>query len=214
MSWREGDGGMGWAPLPWGVDFHAGEGLFWHGGLVVDCGIGFGLGVDAFVFVSPDHFWGGDYHRYAFDHERARVFYEHSEFHAGFHVEGGHVRFEGLGREHMAAITHHEVVEHRAADLRKTEEHHNFDRRLAEHKEVARVEHHADARHAEAGHPGAEHAELGRGAAGEHAPTAAEHGMPGRPGAMPPTGSRTPPGKPSASGSKSGSSQNSDKKPN
>ncbi len=199
VSWREGDGGMGWAPLPWGVEFHAGVGLFWHGGLVVDGGVGFGLGFDAFVFVGPDHFWGGDYARFRFGPDRARIFYEHSVFHGGFRVEGGHVHFEGLGREHIAAITHHEVVVHKAAELRRTEEHHNFERRVAEHKEVARVEHHEAEAH---------RAEPGRSAA-EHGPTAADHGAPGRPGTTP---SRTAPGRPSASGSKSGSSQ--EKKPN
>lgn len=136
VSWREGDGGMGWAPLPWGVEFHAGVGLFWHGALVVD-GVGFGLGADAYVFVDVGHFWGGDYHRYAFDHDRARVFYEHSQFHSGYRMEGGHLRAEGLGRDHIQAITHHEVVVHKAAEMRHAEEQHNFAKREEEHKELA-----------------------------------------------------------------------------
>ncbi len=140
VAWREGDGGLGWAPLPWGVDFRVGVGLFWHGGLVVDGGVGidFGLGFDAFCFVGADHFWGGDYHRYAFDRERAHAFYDHSHFHAGYHMEGGHLRAEGLGREHMAAMTHHEVAEHRASEMRHAEEGRHFAQRTAEHKELAR----------------------------------------------------------------------------
>lgn len=137
VSWREGEGGLGWAPLPWDVEFRVGVGLFWHGGLVVD-GVGFGLGFDAFVFVGADHFWGGDYRRYAFDRERARVFYEHSSFHAGYRMEGGHLHAEGLGREHMAAITHHEVVEHRASEMRHEEETKHFAQRTAEHRELTR----------------------------------------------------------------------------
>jgi hypothetical protein len=138
VSWREGAGGMGWAPLPWGVEFRVGAGLFWHGALVVD-GVGFGLGFDAYVFVGPDHFWGGDYHHYAFDRERSREFYGHSEFHAGYRMEGGHFVAEGLGRDHIAAITHHEVVVHKAAELRHTEESHNFAKRTEEHHELARA---------------------------------------------------------------------------
>jgi hypothetical protein len=136
VSWREGEAGLGWAPLPWGVEFRVGVGLFWQGALVVD-GVGFGLGFDAFVFVGPDHFWGGDYHRYAFDRARSREFFAHSQFHAGYKMEGGHLRAEGLGREHMSQITHHQIVEHKAAEMRKEEEHHDFAKRTAEHREVA-----------------------------------------------------------------------------
>jgi hypothetical protein len=173
VSWREGAGGLGWAPLPWGVEFHVGVGLFWHGALVVD-GVGFGLGFDAFVFVGTDHFWGGDYHRYAFDHARAREFYEHSQFHSGYRMEGGRLRAEGLGREHMAAITHHEVVEHKAAEMRHAEETHHFAQRTEEHKELT--------------HPAAE-----RAASNEHRPAAAEN----RPGATGPNG-KPPVAKPKA----------------
>jgi hypothetical protein len=138
VSWREGAGGMGWAPLPWGVEYHVGVGLWWHGGPVV-AGVDFGLGFGAFVFVGSDHFWGGNYNVYVFDRERSRTFYEHSTFHAGFVMEGGHLRAEGLGRDHMAQITHHEIVVHKAAELRHAEEHHNFEKRTQEHHELARV---------------------------------------------------------------------------
>jgi len=100
VAWREGEGALGWAPLPWGVEFRVGAGLFWHGALVVD-GVDFGLGFDAFVFVGHDHFWGGDYRRFAFDHARSREFFEHSRFHAGYRMEGGRLRAEGLGRDHI-----------------------------------------------------------------------------------------------------------------
>jgi hypothetical protein len=138
VSWREGAGGMGWAPLPWGVEFRVGSGLFWHGAAVVE-GVDFGLGFSAFVFVGTDHFWGGSYDRYAFDSVRARTFFEHSTFHAGYRMEGGHLMAEGLGRDHIAAITHHEVVVHKAADLRHAEETHNFAKRTEEHKELTRA---------------------------------------------------------------------------
>jgi hypothetical protein len=99
-------------------------------------GVDFGLGFDAFVFVGPDHFWDGDYHRYAFDRERSRVFYEHSQFHAGYRMQGGRLMAEGLGRDHMAEITHHEVVVHKATELRHAEESHNFAKRTEAHKEL------------------------------------------------------------------------------
>ncbi|MGD0412461.1 MAG: DUF6600 domain-containing protein [Verrucomicrobiota bacterium] len=138
VAWREGTGGMGWAPLPWGVEFHAGVGLYWHGAVAVE-GVDFGLGFDAFVFVGPDHFWGGDYHRYAFERVRAREFFDHSQFHAGYRMEGGRLRAEGLGREHMAEVTRHEVVERKAMDMRHEEERHNFTTRAAAHQELTRA---------------------------------------------------------------------------
>jgi hypothetical protein len=138
VSWREGPGGLGWAPLPWGVEFRPGLGLYWHGAAVV-AGVDFGLGFGAFVFVGTDHFWAGDYHRYVFDEVRAREFYVHSDFHVGYRVEGGHLMAEGLGRDHMREITHHEVVVQRVSELRKVEEHNNFAKRTEEHRELARV---------------------------------------------------------------------------
>jgi hypothetical protein len=127
---------MGWAPLPWDVEFRAGVGLYWRGG-PVGVGVDFGLGFGAFVVVGADHFWGGNYNVYVFDRDRSRTFYEHSTFHAGYRMEGGHLMAEGLGRDHIAAITHHEVVAHKAAELRHTEESHNFAKRTEEHHELA-----------------------------------------------------------------------------
>jgi hypothetical protein len=138
VAWREGAGGLAWAPLPWGVEFRAGAGLYWHGALAVE-GVDFGLGFDAFVVVDPGHFWGGDYRRFAFDHARAREFYSRSQFHAGYRMEGGRLRAEGLGRDHMKEITHHEVVEHKAAEVRRSEEHNNFAKRTEEHRDLKRA---------------------------------------------------------------------------
>jgi hypothetical protein len=169
VSWREGAGGMGWAPLPWGVEFRVGLGLYWHGAAVVE-GVDFGLGFGAFVFVGTDHFWGGNYNLYVFDQARSRTFYEHSTFHAGYRMEGGHLMAEGLGRDHMAAMTHHEVVVHKAAELRHAEETHNFAKRTEEHKELT----HAPVRGKEPAHP-----EANRGAAPVRSPAEARERTPG-----------------------------------
>jgi hypothetical protein len=132
---------------------------------VVD-GVGFGLGFDTYVFVGHDHFWGGDYNVYAFDRVRAREFYDHSEFHAGYRMEGGHLMAEGLGRDHMKEITHHEIVVHQVTELRRVEETHNFAKRTEEHKELTR----APERRAEPGHP-----EANRIQTASHSPEAREH---------------------------------------
>jgi hypothetical protein len=151
------------------VDFRPGLGLFWHGGLVAEGGVGidFGLGFNSFVFVGADHFWGGDYGRFAFDRDRGRAFFDHSSFHAGYRMEGGHLRAEGLGRDHMAAITHHAVEEHKASEMRKTEEHHNFAKRAEEHPAVTHLS-------------PAEHGGLGGGPTASHT-TPGGSSTPGRP---------------------------------
>jgi hypothetical protein len=187
VSWREGAGGLGWAPLPWGVEFRVGLGLYWHGALVVD-----GVGFDTYVFVGTGHFWGGNYRTYAFDPVRAREFYGHSQFHAGYRMEGGHLMAEGLGREHMSEITHHQVVVQKASELRRTEEHHDFAKRTEEHHELAR----APERAREPGRPEASRSPAER----EHATGAAAErtsGTPGHPGLA--TGAtRETPGHPGA----------------
>jgi hypothetical protein len=176
VSWREGEGGMGWAPLPWGVEFRVGQGLWWHGAVVTG-GIDFGLGFGAFCFVGSDHFWGGNYNVYVFNEERSRVFFEHSTFHAGYKMDGGHFVAEGLGRDRVAAITHHEVEVHKVAEMRHAEETHNFAARTAEHHDLARVVVHP--------HP-AEHAGAVHNTAAGHTPEAREHAgaTPGHPGAV------------------------------
>jgi hypothetical protein len=166
VSWREGAGGLGWAPLPWGVEFRPGLGLYWHGALAVG-GIDFGLGFGAFVFVGTDHFWGGNYRTYVFDDVRSREFFVHSTFHSGYQMQGGHLVAEGLGRDHMSQITHHQIVVQKATELRRTEEHHDFATRTQEHHELARVTVHAR----EPARPEASRSPAAR----EHAPgTAAE----------------------------------------
>ena len=179
VCWREGAGGLGWAPLPWGVEFRVGRGLYWHGALAVE-GFDFGLGFGAFVFVGSDHFWGGNYRAYAFDEARSREFYRHSEFHAGYRMEGGHLMAEGLGRDHMREITHREVEVHRAGEMRQAEEHHNFARRTEEHHELAR----APQRAREPARPEANRVPVAHERATGTAPerTGAAGGRPGYPG--------------------------------
>jgi hypothetical protein len=137
VSWRYADGGyIGWAPLPWGARFRAGVGLEWHGAVGVD--ISFGLGADAFVFVGGDHFMDRDYRHVMVDRERAREFYGHSEIHNGYRMDHGRFVADGLGRERLAAVTHHEIVARPAHELRAAEEHHDVAVRAEQHPEVAR----------------------------------------------------------------------------
>ena len=108
-------------------------------------------------------FFDHNYRVVVYDREASRRFYEHSEIHNGYHVDHGHFVAEGWGREHVAAMTHHEVVVRPVHEIRVSEEHHNIEARRAEHPEIVRA--------AEHGRPGAEHP--GMGAPGH--PGGAEH---------------------------------------
>jgi hypothetical protein len=139
VAWRhvEGDAALGWAPLPPGAEFRAGVGLWWHGGVALD--VDFGLGADYFTFVPFDHFWDHDFHRYVFDRDRDRFFYGRSVMRNGYGFDHGRFRMEGLGRDRMAALTHHDVRAFRAGDLRREEEHRDIGRREEAHPEIRRA---------------------------------------------------------------------------
>jgi hypothetical protein len=111
VCWREADGYSGWAPLPPTAVFRPGLGLYFNGNLALD--VDFGLGPDDFTFVPYDHFW--DFHLRAFfvPHDRVAVFFHHSRIINGYHVDHGRFVVEGLGRDHVFAVTHRDVrVEH------------------------------------------------------------------------------------------------------
>lgn len=147
VSWRysDADGCIGWAPLPWDARFDPALGIVYHGGVAVD--VDFGLGPDMFVFVGHDHFWAPDYRAYVFAPAQVTIIFGHSSIHNGYRVDHGHFVGEGLGRDRMAAITHHEVVAHRAQEMRHVEEQHNLEaRRFAMRDDRARPDSQHEAR--------------------------------------------------------------------
>jgi Family of unknown function (DUF6600) len=107
VCWRQADGYCGWAPLPPGAVYRTGVGLMFGGRVVVD--VDFGLGPDAFVFVSYDHFWDHRLRGFILPRERVRLVFGRSVIHNGYRVAGGHFVVEGLGHERVAVLTHHEV---------------------------------------------------------------------------------------------------------
>jgi hypothetical protein len=110
VCWRnaEADGFCGWAPLPPGAGFELGVGLTWHGRVAVDAD--FGLGPDMFVFVGFNNFWVHDYRAFAAPPWRVSVFFGRSLVANNYRFVGGHFIVGGIGRERMAALTHHEVA--------------------------------------------------------------------------------------------------------
>ena len=107
VCWRESDGYCGWAPLPPGAEYRVGVGLFYGGRPAVD--VDFGLGVDAFTFVGYDHFWDHDLRPFHMPHDRVVVFFHGSHILNGYRMDHGRFVVEGLGHDHIALVTHHEV---------------------------------------------------------------------------------------------------------
>jgi len=130
VSWRHAEGCTGWAPLSPEAVFVAGVGLQFHGRVALD--IDFGIPAESFVFVSYDHMWDHGYHDHFMPRERADYFYGHSEVHNGYHFEGGQIRVEGIGRERLAAATHHEIHVEDARTLRTQQEKTHFAARRAD----------------------------------------------------------------------------------
>jgi hypothetical protein len=107
VCWRQADGYCGWAPLPPGAVFRAGVGLTFGGHLAVD--VDFGLGVDMFTFVPYDRFWDHNLHAYLLPRERVGLFFGRSVIMNGYRLDHGRFVVEGIGRERMATLTHHDV---------------------------------------------------------------------------------------------------------
>jgi len=107
VCWRQAEGYCGWAPLPPGAVFRAGVGLSFNGRVAVD--VDFGLGAEAFTFVAYDRFWDHNLHAFIVPRERVGIVFGRSVIRNGYRVEHGRFIVEGLGREHIAAVTHHEV---------------------------------------------------------------------------------------------------------
>jgi hypothetical protein len=117
VCWREADGYCGWAPLPPGATYTVGVGLFFNGHVAVD--VDFGLGFDAFTFVAYDHFWDLDYRPFLLPHDRLELVFRGSRVANGYRVDHGRFVIEGLGHDHIAELTHHDVkIEREIHDTR------------------------------------------------------------------------------------------------
>jgi hypothetical protein len=113
VCWRhcEADGFCGWAPLPPAARFEAGVGLLWNGRLAVD--VDFGLGADAFVFIPFGHFWEHDYRGFLAPSWRWPALFRASVVANGYRFVGGRFVIEGIGRERVGLLTHHQVIARR-----------------------------------------------------------------------------------------------------
>jgi hypothetical protein len=109
VAWRNADaaGYCGWAPLPPGATFEPGVGLMWNGRVAVDTD--FGLGPDMYVFVPYDHFWAHDYVAFRAPGFRVGFLFRGSLVANHWGFVGGRFVFDGIGRERIGILTHHEI---------------------------------------------------------------------------------------------------------
>jgi hypothetical protein len=103
--------------------------------LAVD--VDFGLGADMFTFVPYDRFWDHNLHAFLLPRERVGIFFGRSVVMNGYRLDHGRFVVEGLGRERMASLTHHDIRVEVVAVRGGVKGHEDVDRRMTrdEHKD-------------------------------------------------------------------------------
>lgn len=164
VCWRDAEfaGCCGWAPLPPGVRFFPGRGLWYDGRLALDAD--FGLRWDAFVFVGFDHFWDRGYRAWMLPRSRIAFFYYRTSILNGYRFVGGRFFVGGLGRDRLLRLTHRDFRVEEVRDLRmRSEIAHSVARRVEAHRAEVRR---ADARRTDerrfSGREGMDHGMAGR----------------------------------------------------
>ncbi len=111
VCWREAEGYFGWAPLPPAATFDATTGLAWKGKPAPDSD--FGLGADAFTFVSYEHFLDHDLHNEVVPRDQVEALFKSSAIKNGYRIDQGKLLVEGPGRDRVATVMRHEVTSQR-----------------------------------------------------------------------------------------------------
>jgi hypothetical protein len=125
VVWRhdDADGFVGWAPLPPGAVFVNGIWEFNHVRIGAD--FDFGLSLDFFAFVGFDHFWEHDFRHFVVPHDRLALVFRHSVIENHYRFDHGRFINDGLARERMTALTHHDIRVATVHDIRAHEENRN-----------------------------------------------------------------------------------------
>jgi hypothetical protein len=226
VVWRhaDADGYLGWAPLPAGA-------LFVDGGWVyrgAHVGVDFDFGINAgfFTFVACDHFWEHDFRHFIVPHDRLEFIFGHSRFENHFRMDHGRFFNEGLARDRMEILTHHEIRAEHLEERRHEEERHHAELRrddIHNFRPGARPDAHGgrpegrpEAHEARPEARGAEHhaeaPEHGNAGAGKEAPAKAPAATPAAAPKAAPAPAAAP--KAAAPASKGAASSSKDKKSN
>jgi hypothetical protein len=107
VCWREAEGYFGWAPLPPSVTFQSGVGVIWDGKAAGNSD--FGLGANAFMFVSYANFREHDLHAIAVPAEQAEAIFKTSTVKNGYRMEQGKFIVDGPGHDYIAKAINHEI---------------------------------------------------------------------------------------------------------
>jgi hypothetical protein len=116
VLWRNTDGYVGWAPLPYGAVWVSG-GWWTYRGVRVGADFGFGLGVSFFVFVDSGHLWAHDYHPYVLHRDDLHRVYRESVVNRFGRDDHGRFVVQGFDRDHLQRLTGRSVETVRHEDL-------------------------------------------------------------------------------------------------
>jgi hypothetical protein len=67
------------------------------------------LGAEAFTFVADNHFWERSLHGEVVPRDQVEAIFKGSTVKNGYRMEQGKFIVDGPGREHMGAVTQHDV---------------------------------------------------------------------------------------------------------
>jgi hypothetical protein len=131
VVWRHADaeGYVGWAPLPPGAVLVNGNWEFNHARVGLD--FSFGLGDAYFTFVDyghlffDPHFYPHGYRQFVPPRDRVALIYQHSVVENRYRLDHGRVVNEGLPRDRMAELTHHDIRPVGMEELRQQDEQRN-----------------------------------------------------------------------------------------
>jgi hypothetical protein len=108
VTWRTLGTTCGWAPLPPGADFSVGIG--WRcNGVTVGANFGFGLGVDAFAFVSFGNFCANDVYHHCLPPDHVRGIYHQTTIVNNYTVVNHNFVNRGIPVERIGAASHSPV---------------------------------------------------------------------------------------------------------
>jgi hypothetical protein len=112
VSWRWSDQYTGWAPLPPGVEFHAGMDFRSHS---------YHTPVNFWVFLQTSRFMDRNLHRYALPYERNQTIFNITIGHQTLHYRNNRVINDGIGIDAVRRITRRDIPRYR---IREVEQHH------------------------------------------------------------------------------------------
>lgn len=110
VSWRSNDQYMGWAPLPPGIEFHAGMDF---------SSISVGIPGQFWIFLQASHFLDNDLYRYTLPYERNVTIINYTVINNNIFLRDNRIMNEGVGIDVVRRITRREVPRYVIQDVRQ-----------------------------------------------------------------------------------------------